>query len=161
MKYIKTFEKHSHINLHEFCKDYLAYLLDDKLFKLSIKDNEAHLISDVSGGQSIKFRTNRRNDTIILEKYSIKHRTDIYDREFNDRKNINFTWDEIKDDLIPFLIMLDKEYRIVRISLMKPSKKGVWREGIWYDQDFKSIRMEDIEKDINILMNRMYITVKK
>lgn len=158
MKYIKTFEKHSHPNLQDFCKDYLAYLLDDKLFKLSIKDNETHLIYDVEGGQSIKFRGNRRRDTIILEKYSIKRRIDVYDREYNDRKDINFTWDEIKDDIIPFLIMLDKEYGIIGISfLSKPNRI----KGVWYNHNFKSIKMEDIEKDIDISMSEMYITVKK
>ncbi len=151
MKYIKLFEEHS--NIYDFCKDYLAYLLDDKTFKISIQENKTHIIGDSVSGQSIQIRSNRRCNTIKLEKYLYKPDGFGGGR----RKHINFTWDEIKDDFIPFLIMLDRKYGVVRISFSVDPHRV---KGVNKDINFKTINMKDIEGDIDISMNEIYVTVK-
>lgn len=151
MKYIKLFEEHS--NIYDFCEDYLAYLLDDKTFKISIQENKTHIIGDGVSGQSIQIKSNRRCNTIKLEKYLYKPDGFGGGR----RKNINFTWDEIKDDFIPFLIMLDSEYGVVRISFSVDPHRV---KGVYKNKNFKTINMKDIEGDIDISMNEIYVTVK-
>lgn len=93
MSYLKTFETFHYSNLHrpnlikikvdelkDFCETYLAYLMDDSIEELKV-------------GKPIILQT---------EKY-VCYNVEIY---FN--KSVH--WDQIKDQFIPFLQMVQKEY---------------------------------------------------
>lgn len=102
MKYLKLFEDNRAevekmcINvkfknkLNEFCDTYLAYLID-RGFTIQIKYNRDR--NKVSG--------------------SIPRFLIVISRFRNDRFRYKFTWDDIKDEFIPFFDMLSREYNIL------------------------------------------------
>jgi len=173
MKYIKYFEaKTSKQSLKDFCEMYLAYLLDDETYKLKIDYEKSHTLNDGAywhNGmnaskirQSINVRKSPRFDTIILSREIIKkvnNRNYNYDTgeyetySYNENKPTTFKWNEIKDQFIPFFIMLDRRYRVVNIT---------FTDG----KNIKGVRKEDIEKDIPFMsagnqIKQIYITVRK
>jgi hypothetical protein len=172
MKYIKYFEaKTSKQSLKDFCEMYLAYLLDDETYKLKVDSGMSHTLNDGAywhngmnaskTRQSINVRKSPRFDTIILSRENVKKlfltdqvtgmpvHFDRYDRI----RSLPFIWNEIKDQFIPFFIMLDRRYRVVNIT---------FTDG----KNIKGVRKEDIEKDIPFMsagnqIKQIYITVRK
>ena len=82
MKYIKLFEDLFEDNLQDFCDTYLAYLKDEG-FNIYINS------SGWTDGQGEITILRRNEDGFTLDEFS---------------------WDEVKDQIIPFLQMLYKEY---------------------------------------------------
>ena len=82
MKYIKLFEDLFKDNLQDFCDNYLAYLKDEG-FNVYINS------SGWTHGQGEITILHRNEDGFTLDEFS---------------------WDEVKDHIIPFLQMLYKEY---------------------------------------------------
>ncbi len=82
MKYIKLFEDHFENNIQDFCDTYLAYLKDEG-FDIYINS------SGWFDGQGEITILRRNENGFILDDYS---------------------WDEVRDHVIPFLQMLYKEY---------------------------------------------------
>ena len=163
MKYIKYFEaKTSKQPLRDFCEMYLAYLLDDDTYKLKIDYDMSHIIGEVrtsllhkqqhkgfykiednSGNQFIDVKSSPRFDTIIFSREKVRKRVN-YDQKIP----ITFNWNEIKDQFIPFSIILDRRYRVVNIT---------FTDG----KNIRSVRKEEIEKDIPFPIKQIYITVRK
>jgi hypothetical protein len=122
MKHLKKFNESVHMEeLQDFCDTYLAYLLD-----------EGYLIevSDIDLGESI----------IILKKGKRPSNMPLNSPEFL------FAWDEIKDQFIPFLHMLSKQYAIIGsikfYSLNKKFDRGTERPFIDYDYSLPMV-LED------------------
>jgi hypothetical protein len=82
MKYIKLFEDLFEDNLQDFCDTYLAYLKDEG-FNIYINS------SGWTDGQGEITILRRNEDGFTLDEFS---------------------WNEVKDQIIPFLQMLYKEY---------------------------------------------------
>lgn len=167
MKYIKYFEaKTSKQSLKDFCEMYLAYLLDDDTYKLKIDYGMSHIIGEVrtttnkwrntgylktwddAGNQFIDVKSSPRFDTIVLSREKVRKRVN-----YDEKIPITFNWNEIKDQFIPFFIMLDRRYRVVNIT---------FTDG----KNIKEVRKEDIEKDIPFMsagnqIKQIYITVRK
>ena len=89
MIYLKKFNESnlSKVNLNHFCQINLAYLIDDG-FKIKIKKNN----------------------------FSNENRLDIDIKKYSNGKKVIFTYDEIKDDFIPFLYYLNNNYNICCIN---------------------------------------------
>jgi hypothetical protein len=88
MKYIKTNEQFEDDRLQKFCNQYLAYLIDDGL-RVNVMDetNSNFLRSDEN----------------------------IIDINFLSMKTSN--WSDIKDDIIPFITILDSRFNINTIYI--------------------------------------------
>jgi len=102
MKYIKLFEEKWEQpdrteELLDFTNDYLAYLTDDG-FKFQV--NSGDFTSDVY--EVIRIR---KGDT----PFYINGGDPNLDKE-------QFTWDQIKDYMLPYLIMLDRRYTIAVVT---------------------------------------------
>jgi hypothetical protein len=167
MKYIKYFEaKTSKESLKDFCEMYLAYLLDDETYKLKIDYGMSHIVAEVktsskwhhktgfykswdnAGSQFIDVKSSPRFDTIIFSRQKVRKRVN-----YDEKIPITFNWNEIKDQFIPFFIMLDRRYRVVNIT---------FTDG----KNLRAVRREDIEKDIPFMsagnqIKEIYITVRK
>ena len=98
MRYLKRFNEsiEEKSDLYEFCEDYLAYLLDDSSFELDVFNTvDLDIITSMA---------------ICLTRYGkIKGK-------YLKTGQIEFTWKEIKDYYIPFLHILNREYKIVSTS---------------------------------------------
>jgi hypothetical protein len=96
MKHLKNFNESnlSKVNLNHFCQINLAYLIDDG-FKIKIKKNN----------------------------FSNENRLDIDIKKYINGKKVIFTYNEIKDDFIPFLYNLNNNYNICCINF-------------WHNKDF-------------------------
>ncbi len=103
MKHIKPFNENKINNLEDkvkdFCETNLAYLLDDDSYELEF--------SDVSNIHGIIFRG--------LEVISISLCKKIYVA-----RDI-MKWEDIKDHLIPFLFILNKEYKVISLQITNRS----------------------------------------
>jgi len=139
MKYLKVFENYtSKKELQDFCNNYLAYLIDSGV-KVIVKGEYAFSI--FIGNLNISFE-----DSI----------------NFNHSKNtIGLNWSDIKDDIIPFTIMLKDKYNIEYIRFRKLNNVNASRyssekfEGESYD-----IELDDIIKDkVSDIDNIYYIRI--
>jgi hypothetical protein len=122
MKHLKKFnESMNKEGLQDFCDTYLAYLLDDGY---SIEASEIGF-----GEYVLVLRNGKRLDNVPV-----------------DSPEFLFTWDEIKDQFIPFLHMLSKQYTIIRSikfwSLNKKFDRGTERPFIDYDYNLPMV-LED------------------
>jgi hypothetical protein len=133
----------------------------DETYKLKIDYGMSHIIGEVrtttnkwrntgyaktwddAGNQFIDVKSSPRFDTIIFSREKVRKRVN-YDQKIP----ITFNWNEIKDQFIPFFIMLDRRYRVVNIT---------FTDG----KNIKGVRKEDIEKDIPFPIKQIYITVRK
>jgi hypothetical protein len=106
--------------LQDFCDTYLAYLLDE--------------------GYSIEA------SEIGFDEYLLVLRNEITTNVPIDSRELLFTWEEVKDQFIPFLHMLSKQYTITRsIKFWVPNKKfdrGTERPFIDYDYNLPMV-LED------------------
>jgi len=109
MRYLKRFNESYDVKdkpqwfaeLEEFCKNNLAYLLDDG-YEVDC-DNNANIFPEPPG-----FCSNYEGDTgVIINLYNLGRV----------RNGDAFNWSEIKDDYIPFLELLSKRYRLLHFNL--------------------------------------------
>jgi hypothetical protein len=102
MKYLKRiFESTTTEELQDFCETNLAYLLDDGEFDFPLE------------GSSSIFK----NNNVLV-------RDDVYGKKFNgiqymihikkSKLGERFKWIDVKEHIIPFLHVLNREYRISR-----------------------------------------------
>lgn len=151
MKYIKLFEAKGTTRtaeLKQFCNDNLAYLID-KNFDFSVKiSREAQLYSDSGFRRTIKYPSNQKYDTIVVEKF----------RTNTDWKMV-FDFDEFSDDLIPFILFLNEKYGIKSIFFLEPFNNSIIR--------WNSIKKEDFSDDIDLSslnnkkIEKLVITINK
>ncbi len=94
-------------NMEEFCKNYLAYLIDDG-FKINVVSryyNEADPSSFNSTLSDSEYRISIKNSYSNLG-----------------TRNKKFTWDSVKDDIIPFFEILNEKYKINDIKFITPKE---------------------------------------
>jgi hypothetical protein len=107
--------------LQDFCDTYLAYLLDEGY---SIEASEIGF-----GEYVLVLRNGKRLDNVPV-----------------DSPEFLFAWDEIKDQFIPFLHMLSKQYAIIGsikfYALNKKFDRGTERTFIDYDYSLSMV-LED------------------
>lgn len=112
MRYIKLFEAFDRLSrdqkneLQDYCETNLAYLIDEG-FKIRI-------------GQNIDKTV--RNVTIQITK------KDSADRE-------DFFWEDVKDQIIPFVLRLDKKYDIERIRFLGEDNFRYMRDNFEFELD--------------------------
>ena len=102
MKYLKLFEASRTDELKQFCNDNLAYLIDDG-FSFDIKLSTNPTITYNSYFEAkINYTRNRLFNTIIIDKKNMK-------------KDKMFNFEDIIDDIIPFILSLDEKHTIKNI----------------------------------------------
>ena len=121
MKHLRKFnESLNKEELQDFCDTYLAYLLDEGY---SIE------ASEIGFDESVLILRNENRPTNVPM----------------DSPELLFTWEEVKDQFIPFLHMLSKQYTIRSIKFWVPNKKfdrGTERPFIDYDYNLPMV-LED------------------
>ena len=122
MKHLKKFnESLNKEELQDFCDTYLAYLLDEGY---STEANE------IGFGEYVLVLRNENRPTNVPM----------------DSPELLFTWEEVKDQFIPFLHMLSKQYTITRSIkfwvLNKKFDRGTERAFLDYDYDLSMV-LED------------------
>lgn len=166
MRYIKLFEYFKE-DLRRFSEETLAYLLDDDSIILKIERSKLYRITEPKFDpyykthykprsvvnkenkalQEITSVDNRRCDTIILEKGVYKMRTHNYGVE-RVYIEMSFTWNSIKENMIPFIEMLDINYGIKDIIFLDKNDK------------VRGVRKDKIE-EFDFEIKKIYISVKK
>ena len=124
MKYLIRFNESNVVteeSLLSFSQENLAFLLDDARFKLVVE------ISEVAE-YSVIFSCNRGSS-------SAGHYDNDYLRGY-------FTYEEIKDDFIPFLIMLEDRYRS---KIFKNVNVRTRLSGYWESIAFKDLMNDTIK----------------
>jgi hypothetical protein len=96
-------------NVKEFCSNYLANLLDDTTYQLSVTSQ----MSDYRVSPSY----------FVCLTRSISHAQDI------------IQWNDIKDHFIPFLHMLIREYSIEPMRLIDQSKLTYQTKNVYIDDN--------------------------
>ena len=111
MRYLKTFESVDlEKDLKDFCETYLAYLLDNDDFRLSVIWQGHGYMGRAKDCYNINL--------CKLDDYS---------------SAAGFTWNEVKDSYIPFIHMLNKEYKIMsnedlNVRFKSRQDAGDWEE---------------------------------
>lgn len=95
--------------LNSFCVNYLAYLLDDG-FKINVVTRHYNP-SDPSSF----------NSTLSESEYRISIKNSY--ASFGTR-NKKFTWDSVKDEIVPFIEILNEKYKINNIKFITPKDKA-------------------------------------
>jgi hypothetical protein len=140
MKYLKRYNENKsqfEIELQEFCNTYLAYLKDI--------------------GFTIRIDSNEYSGTYKSDSYymiDISQSKEVLDPNFvpNPNFNINFSWDKVSDDLIPFYEMLDRNYKISYFRMVLTGAKFISPNR----SVAITISKEDIINDnVNDLINRL------
>jgi hypothetical protein len=123
MKYIKTNKELEFQKLKEFCEDSLAYLIDE----YTIDDNK---IVDV-GRNTITNPTTFETVPMIkgpifiyIKNLSrIDWNNPVWGASAKAKRTVN--WSDIKDDVIPFLIMLNSKYKVTDLDINGMEKRGI------------------------------------
>lgn len=103
MKYIKLFEASKTDELKQFCSDNLAYLIDDG-FSFDIKLSTNPTITYNSYFEAkISYTRSKLFNSIVIDKKNMK------------REDKMFNFEDIIDDIIPFILTLDEKYTIKSI----------------------------------------------
>lgn len=121
MKHLRRFDESvNKEELQDFCDTYLAYLLDEGY---SIE------ASEIGFGEYLLVLRNENPTNVPI-----------------DSPELLFTWEEVKDQFIPFLHMLSKQYTITRSIkfwvLNKKFDRGTERPFIDYDYNLPMV-LED------------------
>ena len=133
MKHLRRFnESLNKEELQDFCDTYLAYLLDD---------GYSIVASEIGFGEYVLvLRNGKRLDNVPV-----------------DSPEFLFTWDEIKDQFIPFLHMLSKQYTIIRSikfwSLNKKFDRGTERPFIDYDYSLPMVLEDKVSLEEVVQIN--------
>ena len=112
MKYLKLFEALDTAcitrtdELKKFCTENLAYLIDNNFSFIVRVSREAQIQSDSNFQTTIKYPSNSKYDTIIVEKLITSK---VYSEVFD--------FNEFSDDLVPFILFLNEKYGINSIFL--------------------------------------------
>jgi len=120
MKHLKKFnESLNKEELQDFCDTYLAYLLDEG-YSIEVSGSDEYVLV---------LRNENRPTNVPM-----------------DSPELLFTWEEVKDQFIPFLHMLSKQYTISRSIkfwvLNKKFDRGTERAFLDYDYDLSMV-LED------------------
>ena len=118
MKHIKPFNENKISDLDkakDFCETYLANLLDDDRYQLELSD-----VSLIPGLEIFSLK--------LWRKISVAH--DI------------IKWEHVKDHLIPFLFVLNKEYRVRSLHFDRYVSVG------YHDKSSREVQM-NIQDVIN------------
>ena|SRR6476620_11660563 len=135
MKYLKLFETKTE-ELENFCKNNLAYLIDDG-FNFSIKVSRmAQIQSDKYFNLLVKFIQDTKYDTIVIEKKSFGLNT--------------FNFYDYSDDIITFILFIKEKYKFKSIMYINDRGKVI---------NVKSDN--DVEKMENSKIKRLIITINK
>lgn len=146
MKYIKLFEGTRTAELKQFCNDNLAYLIDNNFNFVVRVSREAQLQSDSNFQTTIKYPSNSRYDTIVVEKF--KNSSNIIKEVFD--------FNEFSDDLIPFILFLSEKYGIKSILYLDENRKIKWPSTEYNDRYNLDLSSLD-----NTRINKLIITINK
>lgn len=135
MRYLKLFESFNENEIIDFCETYLAYLLDDTTFKISVLDNRYCS----QGTQYGEGGVSESSNSYVLSLY----------REKDTSTSGIFYWNDIKDRFIPFLTMLDKSYEILNITFAS------------HVFSYRDIKLDDIEDGVKFAIRNIIISIKK
>ncbi len=114
MKYLKRYNESTASDIKEFCNDYLSYLIDDG-FNVEVETNYKHSEYEkklVRGANKSHYEYRSTDMGTFLAKISINKPVIV-----NKLQGISeYMWDDIKDHFIPFLIFLNKTYKVEMIK---------------------------------------------
>jgi len=114
MKYLKLFEASRTDELKQFCNDNLAYLIDDG-FSVDIKLSTNPTITYNSYFEGkISYTRSKAFNSIVIDKRNLK------------RENKMFNFEDVIDDIIPFILTLNEKHTIKDI-IYTYGTKGVKR----------------------------------
>ena len=119
MKYIKLFEafdrwsRDQKAELQDYCETNLAYLMDEG-FKIRVGQNIGPNMFDTDGSTLIP-NTSYHNVSIQITKKD-SQRYSEYQTTGEERDD--FFWKDVKDQIIPFILRLEKEYDIEKIRIL-------------------------------------------
>lgn len=157
--YLKLFENFNQEDVLDFCKSYLAYLFDDESFKIKILDNKSYSVSKLSSSGYWSPKQphthgglNESTDSYVISIYkeSSKHLNIHRFNLNNDNPHpMTFYWDDIKDYFIPFLNVLNEEYKLVNIIFTS------------HISTHREVKLEDIENGVLFSIKSINITIKK
>jgi hypothetical protein len=123
MKYIKTNKELEFQKLKEFCENSLAYLIDE----YTIDDNK---IVDVTRNMITNPTTFETEPMItgpsfifIKNLSRIDWNNPVWGASDKSKRTLN--WSDIKDDVIPFLIMLNNKYKVSDLDINGTKKIGI------------------------------------
>ena len=148
MKHLRRFNEGLKDELQDFCEMYLAYLIDDGFWIDIYDENVTYYFPEVVD-QDLIYRV------IVLEK---EEPEDSEGWEFSNGRG--FSWDEIKDQYIPFLKMLSKSYQLTKITYYKKwvDVKVCYRQQVWNNliktytfSDFISGKFDDELSTMDII----------
>ena len=106
MIYLKNFNESNYdiTEIQEFCNNNLAYLIDDG-FKINIQTNAT---SGVSSLMDYEYRISIKNS---------------YDNLGT--RNKKFSWESVKDEIVPFLLVLNDKYEVSQEYYKNVPKDGI------------------------------------
>lgn len=153
MKYLKLFEaldtacRTRTDELKKFCTENLAYLIDNNFSFIVRVSREAQIQSDSNFQTTIKYPSNSKYDTIIVEKLITSK---VYSEVFD--------FNEFSDDLVPFILFLNEKYGINSIFYLDENRRVKWpgisREE--YNSDDIDLSSLDDKK-----IKKLVITIRK
>jgi hypothetical protein len=128
MRYLKSYNESAGgvDDVKEFCSNYLANLLDDTTYQLSV--------------------TSQMSDYRVSPSYFVSLTRDLtYNSSIIEGGQDLIYWKDIKDHIIPFLHMLIREYQIEPARLIDQSK-------LFYQT--KTVYIDDNPRNRTIVFNR-------
>lgn len=143
MKHLRRFNESidDKNDLYEFCEGYLAYLLDDSSFELDVFNTvDVDVIISMA---------------ICLTRYGRRK------GRYLKTGQIEFTWSEIKDYYIPFLHILNKEYKIVSTtgSEFDKTDKYIYLPPVVHF--FDSVNNVDLEFSLEKVLSGVSLSIDK
>jgi hypothetical protein len=158
MRYLKLFESFNENEIIDFCETYLAYLLDDTTFKVRVLDNrEKTSWNNIQyvwsqgtqfGGGGVSESSNSYVLSLYRERETYRSDTPltVFDTPY---QPMTFYWNDIKDQFIPFLSMLDKNYEILNITFAS------------HVFSYKDVKLDEIEDGVKFAIRSIIISIKK
>lgn len=148
MRYLKLFESFNENEIIDFCETYLAYLLDDTTFKVRVLDNRYCSQGNQYSGGGVS----ESSDSYVLSLYRERENSTsdnpltVFDIPY---KPMTFQWNDIKDQFIPFLSMLDKNYEVLNITFAS------------HVFSYKDVKLDEIEDGVKFAIRSIIISIKK
>ena len=144
MRYLKLFESFNENEIIDFCETYLAYLLDDTTFKVRVLDNRYCSQDNINSYSRLSTSSNSYVLSLYREKDTVRNNA------ANDGPQpMTFYWNDIKDQFIPFLSMLDKNYEILNITFAS------------HVFSCKDVKLDEIEDGVKFAIRSIIISIKK
>lgn len=148
MRYLKLFESFNENEIIDFCETYLAYLLDDTTFKVRVLDNRYCSQGNQYAGGGVSESSNSYVLSLYREKETYKSDTPltVFDTPY---QPMTFYWNDIKDQFIPFLNILSKNYEILNITFAS------------HVFSYKDVKLDEIEDGVKFAIRSIIISIKK